>query len=205
MVAEYFFDTAMELGVEGITVCVAGVIAYHPRPRGRMCSSERQTPGKQLFRNIFSRSPAGPRGKTPLVVSIISALFLDFPGRQSDLSMARPWSNPTYNLFGLAETLLSVVPTRAMRRPYKALIEDTEWGKESTASGKNPRCDNCMAHCGFEGTAVNDAFSNPFKALVTSLRRPPGGGVRWPPELPFRIQPDGLVRALWRPFTREFR
>jgi hypothetical protein len=29
-----------------------------------------------------------------------------------------------------------------------------------------------MAHCGFEGTAVNDAFSNPLKALTVWLRGP---------------------------------
>jgi hypothetical protein len=29
-----------------------------------------------------------------------------------------------------------------------------------------------MAHCGFEGTAVNDAFRHPLKALLTSLRGP---------------------------------
>jgi hypothetical protein len=29
-----------------------------------------------------------------------------------------------------------------------------------------------MAHCGFEGTAVNDAFSHPLKALWVSLRGP---------------------------------
>jgi hypothetical protein len=29
-----------------------------------------------------------------------------------------------------------------------------------------------MAHCGFEGTAVNDAFSHPIKALTTAIRGP---------------------------------
>src|ERR1700686_1987539 len=29
-----------------------------------------------------------------------------------------------------------------------------------------------MAHCGFEGTAVNDAFAHPLKALKTALRGP---------------------------------
>jgi Domain of unknown function (DUF3463) len=53
---------------------------------------------------------------------------------------------------------------------YKSLIEDTEWEKYGV--GKNPRCDNCMAHCGFEGTAVNDAFSHPIKAMMVSLRGP---------------------------------
>jgi hypothetical protein len=41
-----------------------------------------------------------------------------------------------------------------------------------------------MAHCGFEGTAVNDAFSNPLKALLTSLRGPRVAGPM-APELPF--------------------
>ena len=35
--------------------------------------------------------------------------------------------------------------------------------------GRNPACDNCMAHCGFEGTAVDDAFSHPLKLLKTAL------------------------------------
>ena len=51
--------------------------------------------------------------------------------------------------------------------------------------GKNPRCDNCMAHCGFEGTAVNDAFSHPLKALKAALqgpqvKGPDGAGAAFP-------------------------
>ena len=65
---------------------------------------------------------------------------------------------------------------------YRSLIEDTEWDKYGV--GKNPRCDNCMAHCGFEGTAVNDAFSHPVKAMLASLRGPRVSGPM-APELPF--------------------
>ncbi len=49
-------------------------------------------------------------------------------------------------------------------------MEDTAWEKYGV--GRNPACDNCMAHCGFEGTAVDDAFSHPLKALKTALRGP---------------------------------
>jgi hypothetical protein len=49
-------------------------------------------------------------------------------------------------------------------------MEDTAW--DHYGVGRNPACDNCMAHCGFEGTAVDDAFSHPFKALTTALRGP---------------------------------
>jgi hypothetical protein len=40
-----------------------------------------------------------------------------------------------------------------------------------------------MAHCGFEGTAVNDAFAHPLKALKASLRGPRVTGPM-APELP---------------------
>jgi hypothetical protein len=35
---------------------------------------------------------------------------------------------------------------------YRELIEKTDWDKYGR--GKDPRCDNCMAHCGYEPTAV---------------------------------------------------
>ena len=41
-----------------------------------------------------------------------------------------------------------------------------------------------MAHCGFEGTAVDDVFSHPFKAMMVSLRGPRVDGPM-SPELPF--------------------
>jgi hypothetical protein len=49
-------------------------------------------------------------------------------------------------------------------------MEDTDW--EQYGVGRNPACDNCMAHCGYEGTAVDDAFAHPIKALKTALRGP---------------------------------
>ncbi|MGW2991646.1 DUF3463 domain-containing protein, partial [Streptomyces sp. NPDC001193] len=41
---------------------------------------------------------------------------------------------------------ISYVPT------YRELIEETDWSKYGR--GKDPRCANCMAHCGYEPTAV---------------------------------------------------
>ena len=169
-----FFDTAMELGIEGITVSPG--YSYHHAPRqdvflGRSAS-------KQLFRNIFKQRRR-PVGK-PAWSFNHSALFLDFlAGNQT--YQCTPWSNPTYNLFGWQKPCY-LLSDEGYAPTYKALIEDTEWDKYGV--GKNPRCDNCMAHCGFEGTAVNDAFSNPIKALLTSLRGPRVAGPM-AAELPF--------------------
>jgi len=169
-----FFDTAMELGVEGITVSPGYSYSHAPRQDvflGRNAS-------KQLFRNIFSRRRR-PSGK-PAWSFNHSALFLDFlAGNQT--YQCTPWSNPTYNVFGWQKPCY-LLSDEGYAPTYKALIEDTEWEKYGV--GKNPRCDNCMAHCGFEGTAVNDAFSNPVKALLASLRGPRVDGPM-APELPF--------------------
>ena len=77
-----------------------------------------------------------------------------------------------------------------MRRATARCIEDTEWDKYGV--GKNPRCDNCMAHCGFEGTAVNDAFSHPLKALKVWLRGPRVAGPM-APDLPVKYTDGGAT------------
>ena len=35
---------------------------------------------------------------------------------------------------------------------YRELIEDTDW--DSYGRGRNAKCENCMAHCGYEPSAV---------------------------------------------------
>ena len=49
---------------------------------------------------------------------------------------------------------------------YKELIETTDWSKYGR--GNDPRCDNCMAHCGYEPTAVL-AASKSLKQSVRAL------------------------------------
>jgi hypothetical protein len=51
---------------------------------------------------------------------------------------------------------------------YRELLEETEWDKYGR--GRDPRCDNCMAHCGYEPTAVNEAVRAPHKALLSTVR-----------------------------------
>src|SRR6202165_674290 len=136
--------------------------SHHRAPRqdvflGRSAS-------KPLFREIFKRG----RGARARWSFNHSALFLDFlAGNQA--YQCTPWSNPTYNIFGWQRPgyLLS---DEGYAPSYPSLIEDKDWDKYGV--GRNPRCDNCMAHCGFEGTAVNDAFAHPLKALKTALRGP---------------------------------
>jgi hopanoid biosynthesis associated radical SAM protein HpnH len=159
-----FFDEAMTLGIEGIMVSPG--YSYHHAPRqdvflGRSAS-------KRLFREIFKRgrSESSGKGRSRTRWSFNhSALFLDFLAGNQDYQCT-PWSTPTYNLFGWQRPCY-LLTDEGYAPTFKSLMEDTEWEKYGV--GRNPACDNCMAHCGFEGTAVDDAFSHPLKLLKTSL------------------------------------
>ena len=159
-----FFDEAMTLGIEGIMVSPG--YSYHHAPRqdvflGRSAS-------KRLFREIFKRgrSESSGKGRSRTRWSFNhSALFLDFLAGNQDYQCT-PWSTPTYNLFGWQRPCY-LLTDEGYAPTFKSLMEDTEWEKYGV--GRNPACDNCMAHCGFEGTAVDDAFSHPLKLLKTTL------------------------------------
>jgi hopanoid biosynthesis associated radical SAM protein HpnH len=179
-----FFDEAMALGIEGIMVSPG--YSYHHAPRqdvflGRSAS-------KRLFREIFKhgRTASSPKGRSRTRWTFNhSPLFLDFlAGNQA--YQCTPWSMPTYNLFGWQRPCY-LLTDEGYAPTFKSLMEDTEWEKYGV--GRNPACDNCMAHCGFEGTAVDDAFSHPLKLLKTTLL---GARVTGPmaPDLPI-LYSDG--------------
>ena len=161
-----FFDTAMKLGIEGITVSPGFSYEHAPRQDvflGRSAS-------KRLFREVFRRGRQHHKadGSRRAWTFNHSSLFLDFlAGNQT--YACTPWSNPTYNMYGWQRPCY-LLSDEGYAPTYKSLIEDTQW--DNYGIGNNPRCNNCMAHCGFEGTAVNDAFRHPFKALLTRLRGP---------------------------------
>jgi len=168
-----FFDEAMKLGVEGIMVSPG--FSYQHAPRQDVFLG--RTASKQLFRDIFSRRKDRP-GKAWSFNH--SDLFLDFlAGNQT--YQCTPWSMPTYNIFGWQRPCY-LLSDEGYAPTFRSLMDDTEW--QNYGVGNNPRCDNCMAHCGFEGTAVDDAFSSPLKALKVAIFGPRVDGPM-APELPF--------------------
>jgi len=157
-----FFDTAMQQGIEGITVSPG--YSYQHAPRRDVFLA--RTASKQLFREIFSRGRG--RGARRGWSFNHSSLFLDFlAGNQA--YQCTPWSNPTYNLFGWQRPCY-LLSDEGSATSFRSLMEDTEWHRFGV--GRDPRCDNCMAHCGYEGTAVSDALAHPLKALAVALRGP---------------------------------
>jgi len=88
-------------------------------------------------------------------------LFLDFLEGKEDYQCT-PWGIPSYSIFGWQRPCYLMADGYA--ETYKELLETTDWSKYGR--GNDPRCDNCMAHCGYEPTAVLATT----KSLRQSLR-----------------------------------
>src|SRR6201999_3750458 len=158
-----FFDTAMDLGIEGITVSPGFSYEHAPRQDvflGRSAS-------KRLFREVFKRQKqsATAHGSKRAWTFNHSSLFLDFlAGNQT--YACTPWSNPTYNVFGWQRPCYLLGEGYA--KSFKELMEETDW--DSYGVGNYEKCSNCMVHSGFEASAVVDSVKHPLKALSVTLR-----------------------------------
>ena len=155
-----FLDYATSLGVEGITLSPG--YRYDHAPRQDVFLGRRQS--KRLFRRILRLGRERQRG-WPLNHSW---MYLDFlAGNQT--YQCTPWSNPTYNLFGWQKPCYLLVD-EGYASSFEGLMTETAWDRYGT--GRNPKCNDCMAHCGYEGTAVNDMFSRPLAALKVLISGP---------------------------------
>lgn len=154
--AARFFDFLTSLGVEGMTVApgfsytaAASQDIFLGRARARA-----------LFQGILALAPKrGWRFNH-------SPLYLDFlAGNQT--YECTPWGNPTRNIFGWQRPCYLIDDGYAAS--FAELMADTDWQRYGV--GHDPRCADCMVHCGFEPSAVIDAVTRPWKLLTLSLRQ----------------------------------
>ncbi len=89
-----------------------------------------------------------------------SPLFLDFLEGKRDFDCTA-WAIPSYSVFGWQKPCYLMADGYA--ETYRQLIDETKW--EDYGRGRDPRCANCMAHCGYEPTAVVESMSHPIQAL----------------------------------------
>jgi hopanoid biosynthesis associated radical SAM protein HpnH len=78
-----------------------------------------------------------------------SPLFLDFLEGKVDFQCTA-WGIPCYSVFGWQRPCYLM--SDGYVSSYRELLETTDW--DSYGRGRDPRCANCMAHCGYEPTAV---------------------------------------------------
>jgi hopanoid biosynthesis associated radical SAM protein HpnH len=167
-----FFDSCMELGVEGVMLSPG--YAYERAPDQQHFLNRHKT--KSLFRKIFSLGVGKGWRFTQ------SPLFLDFlAGNQN--YRCTPWGNPTRNVFGWQRPCYLLGEGYA--KSFRELMDDTDWDRYGT--GNYEKCADCMVHSGYEATAVIDAVHHPIKAIVAGLRGPRTEGPM-APEIPLEGQ-----------------
>ncbi|MSO20491.1 MAG: adenosyl-hopene transferase HpnH [Acidobacteria bacterium] len=96
-----------------------------------------------------------------------SPIYLEFLKGDRELSCTA-WGNPTYNTQGWKGPCYLM--TDAHHETYQQLIDNTPW--EKYGYGKDPRCENCMVHCGYEPSAalgVNSRLGDTFKMMTWAL------------------------------------
>ena len=168
-----FLDFAChDLGVEGVTI--APGFAYERAPDQDHFLGRTRT--KNLFRELF-RLGKGRKWRFNQ-----SSLYLDFLAGNRDYRCT-PWGNPTRNVFGWQKPCYLI--NEGQVGSFKELMEGTDW--ELYGTGAYEKCADCMMHCGYEPTAVDDTLGHPLRAARVALFGP---GTEGPmaPEIPLARQ-----------------
>src|SRR3954451_1795864 len=140
-----FFDEMMRLGVEGMTISPG--YSYEKAPDQDHFLVRRQT--TELFAAILARAKRGWRfNQTPL--------FLEFLRGRYDLE-CMPWGSPSYSIFGWQRPCYLL--GEGYCHSFRELMETTNWDSYGHKSG-NPKCRDCMVHCGYEPSAVAATFGS---------------------------------------------
>jgi hopanoid biosynthesis associated radical SAM protein HpnH len=146
-----FFDFVSTLNTDGMMVSPG--YSYEKAPDQEHFLKRERT--KELFRRVF----AGKKWDLNH-----SPFFLEFLQGKREYQCT-PWGNPNYSVLGWQKPCYLMADGYA--ETFEELMETTAWDKYGT--GRDPRCADCMVHCGYEATAVTDAVSSPAKALRSAL------------------------------------
>jgi hopanoid biosynthesis associated radical SAM protein HpnH len=149
-----FFDEMMALGVEGMMISPG--YSYEKAP------DQEHFLRRERSHKLFSRMLEQPKRSWHFNQS---PFFLQFLMGKRDFECT-PWGNPTYNVFGWQRPCYLLQDGYA--RTFRELMEETEWSKYGRKSG-NPRCQDCMVHCGFEPSAVRATFASPRALAETAV------------------------------------
>jgi hopanoid biosynthesis associated radical SAM protein HpnH len=143
-----------ELEVDAMMISPA--YAYEKAPDQDHFLGVEQT--RKLFREAFAD---GRRRRWRLNHS---PLFLDFLEGKADFDCTA-WAIPSYSLLGWQRPCYLM--NDGYVKTYRELVEETNW--ELYGRGKDERCNNCMAHCGYEPSAVI-ATSRSLRQSLRAIR-----------------------------------
>ena len=141
------FKMLTDMGVEGCMVSPG--YQFDSVPNQELFISRRKA------REVFTRILDPKHG----IRFYNNPLYLDFLRGEREYQCTA-WSNPTYTVSGWREPCYLLGDRHTEQ--FDELMSDELW--ERYGVGKDPRCANCLMHCGFESASIYDAFVNPAAA-----------------------------------------
>ncbi|MEM9011282.1 MAG: adenosyl-hopene transferase HpnH [Pseudomonadota bacterium] len=145
----------------GVNISISPGFAYERAPDQEHFLNRKRT--KEFFREVWKIGET--RGTAKSWSLSHSPIFLDFLLGNQEM-MCTPWGMPTRNVFGWQKPCYLL--GEGYVKSFRELMETTDWDKYGT--GNYEKCADCMAHCGYEPTAANIAFSNPLRMLKLAFR-----------------------------------
>ncbi|MTF39979.1 adenosyl-hopene transferase HpnH [Cyanobacterium aponinum UTEX 3222] len=155
-----FFDFLESLNTDGLMISPG--YSYEWAPDQEHFLKREQT--KALFRQILSPWKNGKKrwnfNHNPL--------FLDFLMGEKDYDCT-PWGSPSYSVLGWQKPCYLM--NEGYYQTFQELLDNTNWENYGHKSG-NPKCADCMVHCGYEPTAAMDALNmeNTGRAITSLFR-----------------------------------
>ena len=148
-----FFDVAMDMGVEGMMLSPGYIYEKAPDQNNFL----HKDTSKKLFKDILSNPKKSWKFN-------LSPLFLKF--LQGDLDFeCTPWGSPAYNIFGWQKPCYLLQDGYV--KTFQEYLDLTDWDNYGNKSD-NPKCQDCMVHCGFEPSAVDATFGSMAGFLQTA-------------------------------------
>ncbi len=152
------FDFLADMEIDGMTISPGYSYAMAPDQEHFL----KREQSNKLFKEAFApmNTARGARWKFTN-----SPFFLKFLKGEIEYDCT-PWGNPNYNVFGWQKPCYLL--NEGYAETFSELLETTKWEDYGHKSG-NPKCKDCMVHCGFEPTAVIDATKN-LKNMLVSIK-----------------------------------
>lgn len=140
------FDFLETLKIDGMMISPG--YSYEWAPDQEHFLKQERT--RALFREILAPVKAGKKNWN----FNHNPLFLDFLIGERDYECT-PWGSPSYSVLGWQKPCYLL--NEGHYSTFQELLEKTDWSQYGRASG-NPKCADCMVHCGYEPTAAMDAM-----------------------------------------------
>lgn len=145
---EKLFEQLTEAGVDGILV--APGFSYGEVAQEVFLTRQEVM---EKFRTIRSWERRFPLISNPI--------YLDFLTGTRSLQCT-PWGNPTRNTEGWKSPCYLITDTHYST--FSELMKRTDW--DYYASGRDPRCSQCMVHCGYEPTVVRQMTGKDLLRMI---------------------------------------